>query len=179
MSAKARHDGKPGPTGLLESQHQEVKALFERFDAAGSASARARVFVAIKEALSAHALLEEAIFYPAVAGLPDPEAQDLVAAAVEDHGGVKAELAHLDSMAVGDPAFEGRLAVLRSAVELHVAQEENDLFPRARRLLGARRLASVGERMARALGARRRADAAVRPRAAAAAGRQRRDAAPR
>jgi hypothetical protein len=146
--------GAGDPTQALERDHREVEALFARFSKAKSAHAQEATFLAVKEALSLHGLLEEAIFYPAVAGLPGMEAKELVGEAVHEHMDVKTYLAELDAMSAESPSFEPTVLALKEAVAHHVEEEESRMFPLARKLLGPDRLAALGDRMARAKAAR-------------------------
>jgi hemerythrin superfamily protein len=142
-------------TASLEKDHREVEALFARFEREKGADRR-KTYARIKEALALHGLLEEAIFYPAVSTLRDLEAKALVAEAVDEHSEVKNLLAELDMMVDDDPAFETRVLALKETVAHHVEEEETDMFPRAKRLLGGERSAALADRIEEARAARRR-----------------------
>ena len=53
-------------TKLLKQQHDEVKALFERFEGSEEESEKAELCEEIADAFAAHGEIEEKIFYPAV-----------------------------------------------------------------------------------------------------------------
>jgi hypothetical protein len=72
---------------------------------------------------------------------------DLVEEAVAEHADIRGMLADLRELPSGSPHFEARYVDLRDSVLLHLTTEEAQLFPRARRLLGERRLWLVGEAM--------------------------------
>src|SRR5687767_12088679 len=119
MAKQDRRDA-PDPTQALERDHREVEALFARLDKAKGPAAREEAFLRIKEALSLHGLLEEAIFYPAVAGLAGMEAKELVGEAVHEHMEVKTYLADLEAMVPESPSFEPTVLALKEAVAHHV-----------------------------------------------------------
>ena len=161
MAAKSRHTA-DDPIRALEEDHREVEALFERLEGARGADARAKAFAAIKDALALHATLEEAIFYPAVMSLPDMEAMHAISEAVEDHGLVKGLLAEIEGTDPEAPWFLEKCSALRLAVSEHVEEEESGMFPRARKLLDAKRLAALGERLTAVREARKGADRELR-----------------
>ena len=150
------------PIRSLEEDHRAVEAIFERIQKARGADARAKAFHDLEAALTLHATLEEGIFYPAVASLPDVEALDRVAEAVEAHGAVKGLLAEIAATSPRAPGFLAKCEALRIVVSGHVEEEEGDTFPRARKLLGSDRLAALGRRMASVRRARESAERELR-----------------
>jgi hemerythrin superfamily protein len=141
---------KSDPFADLERDHRRVEQLFERVRAAKGADARERLFLEIKDALALHAVLEEHVLYPALRSLPDPEAQSGATSAYDAHEDVKGALSDLEMTPAASPAFLARVLTLADLVAAHVADEEERLFPRARKLLAGERLAALGRRMARA-----------------------------
>jgi hemerythrin superfamily protein len=122
---------------VLKAEHLMVAEIFDQIDATAShdAGRRRRLAAKLKVALDKHAFEEENAIYPALR-LADPEsglAQRLVA----DHGEVKTLLFELDR---ADPAESDWIRIvraLRSAVEAHVREEEDEIFPLIKRLLSA------------------------------------------
>lgn len=56
-------------------------------------------------------------------------------------------LAQLASQAPGEEDFQDSLAELRSDLEHHIEEEENDMFPQAEQLLGQKQLEELGRQM--------------------------------
>jgi hemerythrin superfamily protein len=135
------------PIEMLESDHRKVEALFERLGKA-KAPDRAKTFLEIKSALTQHAILEECIFYPAARTSDVEETQVLVSDALADHEDVKSLLAQIEVMPPESEAFSLACRRLEAVVSAHVAEEEKDLFPQARKQLGADRLGALARRMA-------------------------------
>ncbi|KIG18997.1 1,4-alpha-glucan branching enzyme [Enhygromyxa salina] len=130
---------------LLESQHREVEALFERIGKSGSARQKSKLFAELADQLAAHAKIEETIFYPAVC---DDDTSALLHEAVEDHLKAKrvlAELLEIDALAA---KFTAKLAKLEQMVREHVKEEETQLFAQVRELEGVD-LNALGKRMRR------------------------------
>lgn len=109
---------------LLERQHREVEALFERFFEANDIDEKERIFAKLADNLAAHSKIEETIFYPEVL---DGETEDILEHAVNEHLEIKRMLADLLDQEI-DADFESQMSDLQSAVEHHVEEEEGRLF---------------------------------------------------
>lgn len=131
---------------LLKQDHNNVNALFERFEQSGdSAHATKRKIVdQIIEQLSVHAVIEEQVFYPAVREAVE-SAEGTVLEALEEHHVVKWTLSELEKMAPTDERFDAKTTVLIEAVRHHVEEEENDLFPAVRDAMTNEQLEQLGE----------------------------------
>ena len=130
---------------LLKSDHKEVEALFKTFEKLGDGAIEKKQQTVRKiiEALSVHAAIEEAVFYPAVRS-EVPDTDDDILEAVEEHHIVKWVLAELDSLTPEDERYDAKVTVLIENVRHHVEEEESELFPEVRSALGRKRLAEIG-----------------------------------
>jgi hemerythrin-like domain-containing protein len=81
-------------------------------------------------------LLEETVFYPAVAEQADAEGKHLVSEAQQDHQDIKALIETLQEID-DDTAFETRFQELRVHVERHIENEEARMFPEAAQVLAS------------------------------------------
>jgi hemerythrin-like domain-containing protein len=133
-------------TSLLKEDHQKVRALFRKFEAAGERAYQTKkgLYEDIKSELDIHAQIEEQIFYPAVRDMRSKEGGDLVAEAVEEHTIVKRLLSELEDVTPQDEEFDAKMKVLMENVEHHADEEEKEMFPEAKRVLGADRLEELG-----------------------------------
>lgn len=131
---------------VLRDDHDRVEKLFVRFEKAGVGAgvAKARIVSRIISELSVHAAIEEQVFYPTVRR-DVPEASDYVLDSVEEHHIVKWLLSELDGMAPDDERFDAKVRVLIENVRYHVGEEESQLFPEVRTVLGRARLSELGE----------------------------------
>jgi hemerythrin superfamily protein len=140
---------------LLVRDHKEVEALFKQFEKLTGRAQKSKEKLVQKmiRALAIHAAIEEMLFYPAVrtaalkAGRTGQGASDLVLESLEEHHIVKWTLAELEKMSAGDERFDAKVTVLMESVRHHVEEEQDDLFPKARKLLGAKLLEELGARM--------------------------------
>jgi hemerythrin superfamily protein len=144
---------------LLKADHREVEQLFKQFEKAGDRALKQKEKLVEKmiRALAVHAAIEEMFFYPTVrtAALKKDnklgeDASDLVLESLEEHHIVKWTLSELEKMNASDERFEAKVTVLIESVKHHVEEEEEDLFPKVKRLLNAKLLNELGERMEKA-----------------------------
>jgi hemerythrin superfamily protein len=135
---------------LLKQDHRTVEELFKKFENAGEKAIKTKrkiVDQVVKE-LSIHAAIEEAILYPALRN--ELSEEEGVLEALEEHHVVKWTLEELRTMPADHERFDAKMAVLMESVRHHIREEEKELFVRARKELGAERLAQLGELLEKA-----------------------------
>ncbi|MGZ4959632.1 MAG: hemerythrin domain-containing protein [Methylomonas sp.] len=122
---------------LLSEDHQEVKELFAEFDklvesrSNSKTKAKAEVVGEICRQLTIHAQIEEEIFYPAVrAAVRD---KMIIDEADVEHSVAKALIAELESMKPTQDHYDAKVSVLRESVAHHIKEEENEMFPQAKK----------------------------------------------
>jgi len=125
---------------LLEADHQRVEALYRDFkSASGDPAAKLHLAQIICSELTLHSMVEEEIFYPAVAqALGD---QQLVDTALAEHQKVKELIARV--LEAENP--EGAMAAVMKHVLEHVEEERRDIFAKAK--ASGMELATVGGRI--------------------------------
>lgn len=123
---------------LLERDHRAVERLFKRYQAARKSGSKERgaILQEICTELSVHARIEEEIFYPAVreAAVENEKAIDLLDEAHVEHSTVKALVAELQSAEPGDELVDAKVKVLAEYVDHHVGEEEDEMFPKVRKM---------------------------------------------
>jgi hypothetical protein len=100
----------PDAIKLLKQDHDEVRALFEKFDAAG-----------------------ERAHKPAARNVMDDD--DIVLESLEEHHVVKWVLEELDGMDPTDDRFDAKVTVPKELVLHRAKEEERDMFPKIRKAL--------------------------------------------
>jgi len=144
---------------LLKADHREVESLFNQFEKLGERAMKQKEKIVQKiiRELAVHAAIEEMLFYPAVrmAALKaktksTAEAGDLVLESLEEHHIVKWTLSELEKMKPDEERYEAKMTVLMENVKHHVEEEEEELFPKVRKLLNAKMLEELGDRMQKA-----------------------------
>src|SRR5947209_4125374 len=121
----------PNPAvALLKDDHDRVKALFDRFEAAKGRAAKLKIVREALTELKVHAAVEEEIFYPTVRKAVGKEVMN---EADEEHHVAKLLVAELGRMGGSESHFDAKFAVLAEIVRHHVREEEDEMLPKARR----------------------------------------------
>jgi hemerythrin superfamily protein len=129
---------------LLEQDHRTVEKLFARFEKAQTHAQRKSVVQALVRELSIHAVVEEQVMYPALRRRREAF-EDLVLESLEEHNIVKWTLAALDKMKPTDERYEAKVTVLKEMVAHHVEEEEEEVFPKARKAFTQEEINRLGE----------------------------------
>lgn len=132
---------------LLKQDHEKVRGLLESLEKATGAR-REKLFAQIDRELKVHTTIEEEIFYPAFReAAKKKDDQVMIYEAVQEH--------HMVDVALPEAAegennedLKAKAKVVKELVEHHADEEEQDMFPRARKLFDREELRALGERMA-------------------------------
>ncbi len=132
---------------LLKTDHKKVAGILEKIDQTTERGVKTReeLFAQVKTELDVHTHIEETIFYPELEKAD--ETHDITLEAFEEHRLVKQLLAELDKMDKGDEQWTARFTVLKENIEHHVEEEETDMFPKAKKVLGDEKAEELGTRM--------------------------------
>lgn len=128
---------------MLTKQHREMESELEAVSEADGAT-RGQLFREAADALMAHVLVEEQVFYPAVNA---KRTEDILLESLEEHLSLKRLLADLVALPPDADSFEPKLHVLVEQVEHHHEEEEKKLFPKVKKLLSADELNELGDQM--------------------------------
>ena len=136
---------------LLKSDHQKVRGLLAELAETTHRASKTRIELLGKIALElrVHTTIEEEIFYPAFREAGEKhEDEKMFFEAMEEHRAAgDLVLPDLEATEVDSDQFGGRAKVLKELVEHHADEEEKEMVPRARELLGVDALRELGERM--------------------------------
>lgn len=135
---------------LLTEDHKLVKKLLEELSSTTERALkkRAELLHRIEQELQIHTQLEEDILYPAIKQAGGKEEAKMYYEAKEEHRTVDSlvipDLLHTET---GTVEFAGRVKVMKELLEHHIEEEESELFPTAKKLLGKDRLEQLGQAM--------------------------------
>lgn len=135
---------------LLIKDHENVKGLLEDLlKPDNSQSQRENLLKTIEKELSVHTQIEEEIFYPAFADNKSPdEKKKMYHEAKEEHRAVeKLVLPDLKDTDPDSMEFLGRAKVLKELIEHHVEEEEEEMFPMAKKAMSEDELKELGKKM--------------------------------
>jgi len=117
---------------ILKQEHKDVKKLFkqiideERFNDS--------VYMQIKNALQLHMSGEEKLLYPRLEN--SEETRQLTLESYEEHEVGKKVMNDIDNSSDNDTRL-AKVKVLSEAIDMHVEEEESDLFKKARKVLSS------------------------------------------
>ena len=130
---------------MLESQHREMEELFAKLEKADRSDRKQKLFTQIADKLAVHASIEEQEFYPAVKA---KRTEDILLESLEEHLGIKRVLSDLIDLDPSDETFDAKTKVLQEQVEHHVGEEEDDLFPKVKKIFDEETLVAIAQQMA-------------------------------
>lgn len=131
---------------LLTEQHRQVGSLFDRCEQAAEPEEKGRITSEIITLLSKHSGVEEMDVYPVIKHeVSEPAADHLV----DEHQELKELLAELESTDPTDGGFDATVRRARAVFEQHIAEEEQDVFPRLSARLDDQALEELGSSVMR------------------------------
>ncbi|PWB91177.1 hemerythrin [Methylocystis sp. MitZ-2018] len=146
--ASASASTTPDAIKLLKEDHREVKTWFKQYEKLSDEAEKEALARKICVALTVHAKIEEEIFYPALRKNIDDE--DLLDEAEVEHASAKQLIAEIRSMSPKDHLFDAKVKVLGEYVTHHVQEEEQEMFPEARK--SEVDLTALGEKLSKRKG---------------------------
>jgi hemerythrin-like domain-containing protein len=141
----------PNAISMLEDDHEKVQELLTQLDDTTERATRTRseLLIRIATEIRVHAELEERIFYPAFReAVEAKEDRELYFEAVEEHHVVHLLLPELERTDVTSEEFGAKAKVLKEIVEHHIEEEEDAMFPKARKVMTKDQLTELGNAMA-------------------------------
>jgi hemerythrin-like domain-containing protein len=134
---KRRSSNNVDAIALLKQDHQKVRKLLKRLESNGTEE----LLEEIENELKVHTQIEEEIFYPAFReSLKSRKDEHIYYEAIEEHSVVDMVLPRIKDAGEGSEEFDAKAKVLKDLVEHHAEEEEKEMFPKARKNMGAARL---------------------------------------
>lgn len=133
--------GHVGIFSTLAKEHGEVSALMSRALKTDDVEERRSLYTKIRQELLSHAHAEDEVLYTRLSRPPETAGE--IPHARKEHAEVEQLLNELQSMDPGHQSWVNKFEKLKSAVEHHANEEEQELFPQAQRVMDneeARRL---------------------------------------
>ncbi len=136
---------------LLRDDHQLLRRLSKELaeTTERAVETRKKLLKRLEAELKAHTTVEEELFYPALLDASDDiEDARMVAEGIEEHRACDKKV--IPDMHKADPssiAYSGEAKVLKDYIHHHLGEEEEEMFPKARKLIPAAALKELGERM--------------------------------
>ena len=135
---------------LLKADHVKVKSILAQLSESTDRAIKKRteLLEKLEMEISIHTRLEEEILYPAFKEAGSKEQDIMYFEAKEEHRTVDSlVLPDLKATDPSTPEFAGRVKVVKELLEHHIEEEETEMFPQAKKLLGKATLDELGEQM--------------------------------
>jgi hemerythrin superfamily protein len=132
---------------VLKQDHQEARNLFQEIEGLGPSNTRQQLFLKLKDLLTRHQKAEEKVFYPKLQDRK--QTHDLIEEAVHEHHEAEHLIEEIEALPPDSDQWLQAVQRLRQAVEHHVQEEENEVFPKAQPLLAGQD-DSLGDEIKRA-----------------------------
>lgn len=131
----------------LATDHREVEEIFGKIEGMPSGDSRRKTLAdqAIME-LVRHSVAEESYLYPAVRKQL-PEGDTIADRELEDHAAAERTMKDLEGCDADDPRFDALMGKLMAEIREHIADEENNLFPRLRATCTPEMLGELGDKV--------------------------------
>jgi hemerythrin superfamily protein len=137
---------------LLLADHKLLRELSQKLadTTERAVETRKKLLKRLETELKAHTTIEEELFYPAFLDATDDiEDARRVAEGIEEHRACDQKvIPDLHKADPGSIAYSGEAKVLKDYIFHHLEEEEEEMFPRVRELIGRADLKALGERMA-------------------------------
>lgn len=136
---------------MLKADHKEIRRVFREFQGAGERAVKRKAKLASQmiKLLTVHTYIENEVMYPEVRLLL-PEVEDDVLESYEEHHVADVLTAELAAMPASAERFDAKATVLIENVSHHIAEEEQDWFPKVRAGLSRKQLQDIGARLEQA-----------------------------
>lgn len=135
---------------LLKADHERVKAILTQLSESTERAVKKRtdLLAKLEMEISIHTRLEEEILYPAFKQAGGKDEAQMYYEAKEEHRTVDSlVLPDLKATDPSTPEFSGRAKVVKELLEHHIEEEEKEMFPQAKKLLGKAKLDTLGAEM--------------------------------
>lgn len=152
-SKTAKRSTPQDAVAILKEDHTRVRKLLDQLAKTSekAASKRAQLLATLEEELKTHTRIEEDVFYPAFRDAAErSDERKLYYEAVEEHHVVDLVLPELKGADAESEQFAAKAKVLKDVVEHHADEEETEMFPRARKLMGREELERLGGELIKA-----------------------------
>lgn len=135
---------------LLKNDHETVKEILNQLSETTERAIKKRteLLAKLEMELTIHTTIEEDILYPAYRKAGGKEQEKMYYEAKEEHRAVDSlVLPDLKATEPGSVEFSARVKVCKELLEHHIQEEEEEMFPQAKKLLGNATLEELGQQM--------------------------------
>lgn len=129
---------------ISQDHDQHRKLLGQIADTSGDSEQRREAWKSFYEDVKSHAAAEEETFYSKL--ISETWGQDAARHSVHEHQQIDDIMEELNEMDMSSPGWLTRFETLKHDYEHHMDEEEDEVFTRAREVIGAEQNDEFGER---------------------------------
>lgn len=130
---------------LLKQDHETMKKLLSELEKTEQPKKKRELYLQIHQELKLHEKLEETLLYPELQ--EHRETSDVAEEGYQEHHIADVMAEEMKSIDADDEVFDAKAKVLKELIEHHIEEEEGEMFPKARKVLGKERLMELGDEM--------------------------------
>ena len=132
---------------FIAEEHDRMDETFAKLAETSESDTekRTELFEKLKRDLEIHMKIEEAILYPTLKEHSETEDKGFEGIAEHDVG--KNLLREMESMPNDNKEWTAKFDVLKESMEHHNHEEEDELFPEARKILSQEKIDEMGEKL--------------------------------
>ena len=133
---------------LLKQDHDKVKRLCNELVDETSEQAlerRKQLFAEIEGEIKLHEECEEKVLYPTLRA--HPKLKDIVLEGYQEHHVVDLIMGELRNLSPTDESWGAKAKVMQESLEHHIEEEEEKMFPKARKELSKADIEELGRAM--------------------------------
>ncbi len=146
MTSKKQVSRQKDIVDLLKHDHREVESLFKKITGKKTSqnlTQQEKSFKELRHALTLHSEAEERFLYPRIEDIQ--QLRHIAFESYEEHALVRRLLGELDAIDIKSDEWKGKITVLKELVEHHVEEEEDEMFPKLRKLVDKQELSRIAE----------------------------------
>ena len=135
------------PFEMLKEDHERVKSILAKLEKTTERAVKTRteLFAKLEQELRTHEEIEEKILYPALKA--HEKLKDIVLEGFQEHHVADLLLAEIEGVSVEGEVWGAKVKVLQESIEHHIEEEEEKMFPRAKKDFSSEQLQQLSERM--------------------------------
>ena len=130
---------------FIKQQHDEARELMQQITDTSDSELRAELLDELKKSILLHARTEEATYYEAMKEFK--ELKEKAHHSQEEHETVEDIFAQLDKVRSDNDQFLILFGEVKMGLAHHMHEEEDELFPKTKRLFGKQRSNELGDEM--------------------------------
>tara|TARA_R110002049_G_scaffold54526_9_gene151743 strand:+ start:4182 stop:4625 length:444 start_codon:yes stop_codon:yes gene_type:complete len=140
---------------LIQDHEKQRRLCAELMKTSGDSAERRKLFAELCEEVESHAAAEEQSFYAAL--IEKADGQDKARHSVAEHKEASDLIEELQAMDMGTGAWIQKFEKLKEDLVHHVDEEEEEVFPLAKKLIDAQRAENLADKFEERKAAERKA----------------------